>query len=110
MKNYKISSKLVMLNVEHDLSLFNDTLKLTVQHQVVIYRNNNGCIEVDVDVMDYINITYLDVTVENWHLLTTHFKEFGIDVDGWIDVEIEGLELDEPPFMIEMRKLYPFKD
>tara|TARA_R110000822_G_scaffold10358_8_gene39272 strand:+ start:277 stop:597 length:321 start_codon:yes stop_codon:yes gene_type:complete len=105
----KIESKLVMINVKNSITVgANDAITLDVIHQVCLYENKDGSIEADLDLVDYDNIKFLGMEIENGYKGFRDFKEqmlkFGINVDELIDEECVGLisNLD----MIKLKLMY----
>ena len=92
----KIESKVVMINVEHNITVGkNDAITLDVIHQVCLYENKDGKIEADLDFLDYSNVKFLGMDIDSGYKGFREFKEqmlkFGIDVDELIDAECVGL-------------------
>ena len=92
----KIGSKVVMINVEHSITVGkNDAITLDVIHQVCLYENKDGSIDADVDFLDYDDVKFLGMAIDSGYKGFREFKEqmlkFGIDVDELIDAECVGL-------------------
>ena len=91
----KITSKLVMLNVEHQIAVGNDAITATVIHQICLSEGKNSDIDVEVDFADITNIEFLGIKIDNGYTEFKKFKsqmsEMGIDVDTLIDEECVGL-------------------
>ena len=105
----KIESKLVMINVEHSITVGkNDAITLDVIHQVCLYKNKDGKIESDLDFMDYSNVKFLGMEIDGGYKGFKEFKEqmlkFGIDVDELIDEECVGLITNKD--MINLKSMY----
>ena len=105
----KIESKVVMINVEHSITVGkNDAITLDVIHQVCLSVNTELFIEVDIDLVDYTNIKFLGMAIDSGYKGFREFKEqmlkFGIDVDELIDAECVGLisNLD----MVKLKSMY----
>ena len=91
----KITSKLMMVNVEHQIAVGNDAITATVIHQVCLSEGKNGEVVADVDFVDIKNIEFLGIKIDNSYTEFKKFKsqmnEMGIDVDELIDEECVGL-------------------
>jgi hypothetical protein len=105
----KIESKVVMINVEHSITVGkNDAITLDVIHQVCLYKNKDGKIEADDDFVDISNVKFLGMEIDGGYKGFNEFKEqmlkFGIDVDELIDAECVGLisNLD----MVKLKSMY----
>ena len=91
----KITSKLMMLNVEHQITVGNDAITATVIHQICLSEGKNGEVDADVDFADIEDIKFLGIDIESDYTGFKKFKsqmnEMGIDVDELIDEECAGL-------------------
>jgi hypothetical protein len=92
----KIESKVVMVNVEHNITVGeNDAITLDVIHQVCLFEEKDGDIGVDIGLVDYTNIKFLGMDIDSSYKGFRDFKEqmlkFGINVDELIDEECGGL-------------------
>ena len=91
----KITSKLMIVNVEHQIAVGNDAITATVIHQVCLSEGKNGEVVADVDFVDIKNIEFLGIKIDNSYTEFKKFKsqmnEMGIDVDEMIDEECVGL-------------------
>jgi hypothetical protein len=92
----KITSKVVMINVEHSITVGkNDAITLDVIHQVWLSEGKNGEVDADVDFVDYSNVKFLGMDIDSGYKGFREFKEqmlrFGIDVDELIDEECARL-------------------
>ena len=91
----KVTSKLVMLNVEHQIAVGNDAITATVIHQICLSKGVEGEIVADVDFVDIENIEFLGIKINNGYTEFQKFKtqmnEMGVDVDGLINEECVGL-------------------
>ena len=91
----KVTSKLVMLNVEHQIVVGNDAITATVIHQICLSKGEEGEIVADVDFIDITNIEFLGIKINDGYTEFRKFKsqmnEMGIDVDALIDEECVGL-------------------
>ncbi len=85
----KIAHTTLMVTVENKIEV--GPLKLNVIHQVCLFKNTDGYVGHDVDLMDYTDITYMGVKVDsgcnNWKKFCTFHKEMGIDFEKIIKEE-----------------------
>jgi hypothetical protein len=96
----KIERKLVMINVKNSIAVgTNNAITLDVIHQVCLYKNEDNTIGHDIDLMDYENIKFLGMDIDNGYKGFRDFKEqmlkFGIDVDELISKKEDGLITNE---------------
>ena len=96
----KIESKLVLINVKNSITVgTNNAITLDVIHQVCLYKNEDDTIGHDIDLMDYENIKFLGMDIDNGYKGFRDFKEqmlkFGIDIDELVDEECVGLITNE---------------
>jgi hypothetical protein len=82
----KVTSKLMMINVEHSITVGkNDAITATVIHQVCLSEGKNGDVDADVDFIDIEDIKFLGIDIESGYTGFRKFKaqmnEMGIDVD-----------------------------
>ena len=91
----KITNKVMMVNVEHQIAVRNDAITATVIHQICLSEGENGEVVADVDFMDIENIEFLGIKIDNGYTEFQKFKtqmnEMGIDVNALIDEECVGL-------------------
>ena len=81
----KVTSNTLMSNVEIPVQI--GGLKLTVIHQLFIYKGKDGEASWDVEFIDHSDITYMGVPIESWKKFTNFHKEMGIDFDKLIREE-----------------------
>ena len=85
----KVTSNVLMSNVEIPVQI--GGLKLTVIHQLCIYKGKHGEASWDVDIIDHSDITYMGIPIEDtydaWKKFTNFHKEIGIDFDKLIGEE-----------------------
>jgi len=91
----KVTSKLMMLNVEHQIAVGNDAITATVIHQICLSKGEEDEINVDIDLMDITDIEFLGIKIDDGYKEFQKFKsqmnEMGVDVDALIDEECVGL-------------------
>ncbi|MDB4343549.1 hypothetical protein OAA15_00850 [bacterium] len=80
-----------MIHVENKIEV--GPLKLTAIHQIFLYENEDGSIAHDVDLMDYTDVTYMGVKIDNgyknWGKFCAFHKEMGIDFEERIREEAD---------------------
>jgi len=91
----KVTSKLMMLNVEHQIAVGNDAITATVIHQICLSKGEEDEINVDIDLMDITDIEFLGIKIDDgykeFQKFKTQMNEMGVDVDGLINEECVGL-------------------
>ena len=90
MKNLKITSKLLQVNVDFPIEV--GQLKITATAQLYIYKNGNGIKQCDIDFIDKRDTTYMGISIsgyENYIKFRDFHKEMGIDFQKLIDEEFD---------------------
>jgi hypothetical protein len=92
----KITSKTLLVSFETKVKLGkNDAIELTLVHQAFIYKDKNGNIDCDLEIIDFTNVKFLGMKIEEGYKQFNTFKDqlltFGINLDELIDVEVEKL-------------------
>ena len=92
----KITSKTLMVSFETEVKLGkNDAIELTIVHQAFIYERKNGGVDCDLEVIDFTNVKFLGMPIEEGYKQFNQFKEqllaLGINLDKLVDDEIEKL-------------------
>jgi hypothetical protein len=87
----KIGSKVVMVNIENDITLANGMIKLTVEHQACLFEDKDGSIGIDFDLMDYKNIEFMGMPVKDIKIFKTHLGGLGVNFNEMLDEECVGL-------------------
>ena len=105
----KIESKLVMINVKNNITIgVNDAITLDVIHQVCLYKNTDGTIGHEIEIMDYENVKFLGMDIDSGYKGFRDFKEqmlkFGIDVDELINKAEIGLITDDD--LYDLKRMY----
>ena len=87
----KVTSNMLMLNVETPIQV--GELKMNVLHQVCVYMGKDGIVAKDIDFLDYTDVTYHGVPLDNsygaWKKFVNFHKEMGIDFDKLVDEATE---------------------
>lgn len=104
-----ITGKTLMINVEHNLTIgTNDAITLDVIHQVCLYENKDGSIGCDIDLIDFDNIKFLGISIENGYMGFRDFKDqmlkFGINVEELIDEKCVGIITNKD--IIELKSMF----
>lgn len=73
----RIGEKVLMVNIENDITLLNDSITITVIHQASITEIDNE-IDIDIDLVDYTNVMFLGKQIGYTKLRDTLIN---IDVD-----------------------------
>ena len=87
----KITGKILMVNIENDITLANGMIKLTVEHQAHLYEEENGGVGIDFDIMDYDNIEFMGMPVTDLKTFKTHLSGLGVNFNEMLDEECIGL-------------------
>ncbi len=87
----KIGSKVVMVNIENDITLANGMIKLIVEHQACLYESKNGGVGIDLEVMDWKDIEFMGMPVTDFKIFKTHLSGLGVDFNKMLDEECVGL-------------------
>jgi hypothetical protein len=87
----KIGSKVVMVNIENDITLANGMIKLIVEHQVCLYEDKDGGVGTDFDLMDYKDIEFMGMPVTDVKIFKTHLSGLGVDFQLLLYNECSGL-------------------
>ena len=85
----KVTSATLMVHVENKIEV--GPLKLTAIHQICLYKNKDGSIGHDFDLIDHTDVTYMGVPIDNdyksWRKFVGFHKEMGINFDNLINEE-----------------------
>ena len=84
-------TKTLMLNIEHDITLAKGMIELTVLHQAFVYQNEDLTVGIDIELMDWENITFMDMPVTNFKEFTKHLNGLGIDFNEMVEDACVGL-------------------
>ena len=87
----KITSKTLMLNIEHNISLAKGMIELTVIHQAFVYQGKDLTVDIDIELIDWENTKFMDMPVTNFKEFKTHLSGLGIDFDKMLDEACTGL-------------------
>lgn len=104
----KITSKLLMITFENEVSLANDSIKVTLQHQAYVSEGANGDLHVDIEFTDIVDTHFLGVKLpmgyDNWKKFKETMSGLGINVDEMIDKASD--ELITPQVISAMKSEY----
>jgi hypothetical protein len=108
----KITAKTMMVTLENRVTIGNNNaIELTLVHQAFISRDRLGGIDVDIDLMDYVDVKFLGMDIENGFNGFRDFKakmlDLGINVDKLIDEKATALFED---MNMEKNLVFLFKD
>ena len=108
----KITQKTMMVTLENTVTIGNNNaIELTLVHQAFISRDRLGGIDVDIDLMDYVDVKFLGMDIENGFNGFRDFKakmlDLGINVDKLIDEKATALFED---MNMEKNLVFLFKD
>jgi hypothetical protein len=108
----KITAKTMMVTLENRVTIGNnDAIEVTLVHQAFISRDKLGGIDVDIDLMDYVDVKFLGMDIENGFNGFRDFKDkmldLGINVDKLIDEKATALFED---MNMEKNLVFLFKD
>ena len=87
----KIASKVLMVNIENNITLANGMIKLTVEHQACLYESKNGGVGIDLEVMDYKDIEFMGMPVTDVKIFKTHLSGLGVDFNEILNEACVGL-------------------
>jgi hypothetical protein len=96
----KITNKLMMVTLETDVTIGNNNaIELTLIHQACIFRDKLGGVDVDFDLIDFINIKFLGMDIKDgwdgWKDFKTKMLELGIDVNDLINKKCNEIESEQ---------------
>jgi hypothetical protein len=108
----KITAKTMMVTLENTVRIGNNNaIELTLVHQAFISRDKLGGIDVDIELMDYTDVKFLGMDIENGFEGFMDFKtkmlDLGINVEKLIDKKATEL-FDE--MNMEKNLVFLFKD
>ncbi len=87
----EVTCSTLMLNVKTPVQV--GELKMNVISQVCVYMGEDGILAKDVDTIDYTDITYhgvpLDDSYDSWRKFVDFHKEMGIDFNKLVDEATE---------------------
>ena len=108
----KITQKTMMVTLENTVTIGNNNaIELTLVHQAFISRDKLGGIDVDIDLMDYVDIKFLGMDIDNGFNGFRDFKakmlDLGINVEKLIDEKATALFED---MNMEKNLVFLFRD
>jgi len=92
----KETHKTLMISTENRISVGNEAIEVTVEHQIILYTKKDGGMGVDVEFTDLRDIEFMGMPLEDqsykgFGKFKEQMLELGIDVDKLIDEECVGL-------------------
>jgi hypothetical protein len=108
----KITAKTMMVTLENTVTIGNNNaIELTLVHQAFISRDKLGGIDVDIELVDYTDVKFLGMDIDNGFNGFRDFKakmlDLGINVDKLIDEKATALFED---MNMEKNLVFLFKD
>jgi hypothetical protein len=108
----KITQKTMMVTLENTVTIGNNNaIELTLVHQAFISRDKLSGIECDIELMDYTDIKFLGMDIDNGFNGFRDFKakmlDLGINVDKLIDEKATALFED---MNMEKNLVFLFRD
>jgi hypothetical protein len=89
----RLTGKTLMVNIENDITLENETISMTVIHQAFITEIDNR-IDVDIELIDYDNVIFLGKET-NFSKLNESLKSFDINLRSIIEDKCEQMFNDD---------------
>jgi hypothetical protein len=88
----KIKQKTLMINIEHNIILAKGMVSVTVEHQAVVYQDEKDLsIGVDIELMDWYDVTFMDMPVNGMKEFEKHLSGLGIDFHRLLNDSCVGL-------------------
>lgn len=104
----KIRSKLVMLMGDVNVTLANGSIQLTAIYQFYIDADKEGNVNIEVELIDYNDVSFLGMKVENGYKginkIRTQLSEWGIDFDKAVEEESNKYITEE--FINKLKRQY----
>lgn len=101
----KITDKLMMITFENEVSIANDSIKGTLQHQAYISEDKCGGLTVDIEFTDIHNMHFLGNKLpegyDNWKIFKKTMMDLGVDVDKMLDEASDKLVTDDLKCMLK---------
>jgi hypothetical protein len=89
----RLTGKTLMVNIENDITLENETISMTVMHQAFI-TEIDGRIDVDIELLDYDNVLFLGKKT-NFGKLNESLKNFDINLRPIVEDECDEIFNDD---------------
>lgn len=105
----RIVGKTLHCSIEHDVTLgHNNAIECTINHQVFIFENKEGKLDMDLDFCDVTNVRFMGLPIENGYKALEKFKkqmgELGFDINKMLNEKAASLITDEQ--MEELKAFY----
>ena len=97
----RIEDKTIMVTVKNDIELLNDIIQLTVVHTVFLNKNEVGDVTIDIELVDFEEITFAGKEIKSMKDLRSSLALLGVDFDDLVEEECIGMFM---PRDIEMFK------
>ena len=87
----RIEDKTVLITVKNDIELLNDVIQLTVVHLVSLNTNEAGDVTIDIELIDFEEITFAGKEVKSLKDIKTNLALLGVDFDDLVEEECIGM-------------------
>ncbi len=88
----KIKQKTLMISIEHNITLAKGMINVTVEHQAVVYQDEKDLsIGVDIELMDWYDVVFMDMPVNGMKEFEKHLSGLGIDFHKLLNDSCVGL-------------------
>jgi len=87
----KIGRKVVMVNIENNITLANGMIKLIVEHQACLFEDGDGGVGIDFDIMEWGDIEFMGMPVTDVEIFKTHLSGLGVNFNEMLDNKCSGL-------------------
>ena len=88
----KIKQKTLMVSIEHNITLAKGMINVTVEHQAVVYQDEEDLsIGVDIELMDWYEVVFMDMPVNDMKEFKKHLSGLGIDFHRLLNDSCVGL-------------------
>ena len=87
----RIEDKTVLITVKNDIELLNDVIQLTVVHLVSLNTNEAGDVTIDIELVDFEEITFSGKEVKSLKDIKTTLTLLGVDFDDLVEEECIGM-------------------
>ena len=89
------TNKTLMINTENHIKVGNGAVEAIVEHQLCLYKNKDGEINLEVEFVDVHHVKFMGMEIDNsyaaFNKLKDQMGEYGIDLSALIDEKCVGL-------------------
>lgn len=93
MKVSDLTPQSIFYNIEHPFSIGDGSIKGKIAYQVIVYVNSDDKMGMDIEVMDYTDVTFLGNKIaegySEWKQFKTTMLQLGVNVEELLDKEDE---------------------